>query len=176
MRADNRVLCKPASSGTPSRKVTYFKWHRRVIWSIAIYGAETWTLWAVDQKYLVSFEMWCCRWMEKTSWTDHVKNEEVLLRVKEQRNILHEISKRKGNWIGHILRHFAYKLSSTTGYWRKDKRRDRSDRKTPKKMYEATGWPWGKERILSSERGSSRLHYVESSLWKGRWTCRETDC
>jgi hypothetical protein len=27
----------------------------------------------------------------------------VLLGVKEQRNILHEISKRKANWIGHIL-------------------------------------------------------------------------
>ena len=40
--------------------------------------------------------------MEKISWTDHVRNE-VLLRVKEQRNILHEISKRKANWIGHIF-------------------------------------------------------------------------
>ena len=37
------------------------------------------------------------------SWTDHVRNEEVLLRVNEQRNILHEIRKRKANWIGHIL-------------------------------------------------------------------------
>jgi hypothetical protein len=42
--------------------------------------------------------------MEKISWTDHVRNEEVLLRVGEQRNILHEIRKRKANWIGHILR------------------------------------------------------------------------
>ena len=42
--------------------------------------------------------------MEKITWTDHVSNEEVLLRVKEQRNILHEIRKRKANWIGHILR------------------------------------------------------------------------
>jgi len=42
--------------------------------------------------------------MEKISWIDHVRNEEVLLRVKEQRNILHEISERKANWIGHILR------------------------------------------------------------------------
>jgi hypothetical protein len=42
--------------------------------------------------------------MEKISWTDHARNEEVLLRVKEQRNILHEITKRKANWIGHILR------------------------------------------------------------------------
>jgi len=42
--------------------------------------------------------------MEKISWTDYVRNEEVLLRVKVQRNILHEIRKRKANWIGHILR------------------------------------------------------------------------
>jgi hypothetical protein len=33
-----------------------------------------------------------------------VISEEVLLRVKEKRNILHEINKRKANWIGHILR------------------------------------------------------------------------
>jgi len=61
------------------------------VWSIALYGAETWTLRAVDQKHLESFEMWCWKRMEKISWTDHVRNEEVLLRVKEQRNILHEI-------------------------------------------------------------------------------------
>jgi hypothetical protein len=42
--------------------------------------------------------------MEKISWTDHVRNEDVLLRGKEQRNILHEIRKRKANLIGHILR------------------------------------------------------------------------
>jgi hypothetical protein len=33
-----------------------------------------------------------------------VRNEDVLLRVKKQRSILHEIRKRKANWIGHILR------------------------------------------------------------------------
>jgi len=74
------------------------------ILSIALYGAETWTLRAVDQKHLESSEMWCWRRMEKISWTYHVRNKEVLLAVKEQRNILHEISKRKANWIGHILR------------------------------------------------------------------------
>ena len=42
--------------------------------------------------------------MEDISCADHVRNEEVLLRVNEQRNILHEIRKRKVNWIGHILR------------------------------------------------------------------------
>jgi len=74
------------------------------IWSIALYGAETWTLRAVDQKHLESFRMSCWRRMEKISWTNHVRNEDVLLRVKEQKSILHEIRKRKANWIGHILR------------------------------------------------------------------------
>jgi hypothetical protein len=28
------------------------------VWSIALYGVESWMLWAVDQKHLESFEMW----------------------------------------------------------------------------------------------------------------------
>jgi len=40
--------------------------------------------------------------MEKISWIGLVRNE-VLLRVKEQRKILHEISKQKANWIGQNL-------------------------------------------------------------------------
>jgi hypothetical protein len=74
------------------------------IWSIALYGSEKWTLRKVDQKYLESFEMWYYRRMEKMSWTDRVRNEEVLQRVKEEWNILHTINRRKANWIGHILR------------------------------------------------------------------------
>jgi len=48
--------------------------------------------------------MWYWRGIEKISLTDHVRNVEILLTVKEQRSILHEISKRKANWTGHILR------------------------------------------------------------------------
>jgi hypothetical protein len=72
------------------------------IWSVALYDADTWTLRKVDQKYLESFEMWCWRRLE-ISWTDCVRNE-VLHRVKEERNILHTIKGRKANWIGYILR------------------------------------------------------------------------
>jgi hypothetical protein len=60
------------------------------------YGAETWTLRKLDQKYLESFEMWCRRRMEKISWTDRVNNEAVLHRVKEERNILHTVKRKEG--------------------------------------------------------------------------------
>jgi len=65
--------------------------------------------------------------MERISWTDHVRNEDVLLRVKEQRNILHEISKEKANLIGHILRRNCLLQRVIEG------RIDRSDRKTRRK-------------------------------------------
>jgi hypothetical protein len=68
--------------------------------------------------------------MELLPWTDHVRNEEVLLRVNEQRNILHEIRKRKANWIGHILGRNCLLQQVIEG---KKKGADRSDKKTRKK-------------------------------------------
>ena len=53
----------------------------------------------------------------------------MLLRVKEQRNILHEISKWKANWIGHIL----YGNCLLQWVIEGKIRGDRSDRKTRKK-------------------------------------------
>ena len=43
------------------------------VWSMTLYGADTWTIRATDQKLLESFEMWCWRRVE-ISWTDHVRN------------------------------------------------------------------------------------------------------
>ena len=68
--------------------------------------------------------------MEKNSWTDRVRNEDVLLRVNEQRNILHEIRKRKANWTGHILGRNCLLKQVIEG---KIKERDGSDKKTRKK-------------------------------------------
>jgi hypothetical protein len=100
------------------------KWY---IWSVALCGAETWTLRKVDQKYLESFEMWCWRRME-ISWTDRVRNKEVLHRVKDERNIVHTIKRRNANWIGHILRRNCPLKHVIEG-----KIEERSDGKTRKK-------------------------------------------
>jgi hypothetical protein len=72
------------------------------IWSTALYGAEILTFRKTDKKYLESFEMWYWRNVE-IIWTDRVRNEELLQRVKE-RNILHKKKRRKANWNVHALR------------------------------------------------------------------------
>jgi hypothetical protein len=59
--------------------------------------------------------------MEKIGWTDRVRNEYVLHRVKKKRNILHKVKSRKANWIGHILRrnsllkHIIQRKTDVTG-------------------------------------------------------------
>jgi len=49
-----------------------------------LYGAETWTLPKVDQKYGEGFEMRCRRGIEKIGCTDRVRNKEVLHRVRRR--------------------------------------------------------------------------------------------
>ena len=70
------------------------------ILSIALYIAETGTLRQGDQKYLDSFEMWCWRMMEHL----YRSYDEVLHRLKDERNILRAMKRRKANWIAYIFR------------------------------------------------------------------------
>jgi len=67
-----------------------------------LYDAETWTLRKIDQKHSGRVKMWWRR-IETIGWVDRVKSE-VFLRVQEEKNIPHNIKRRKANWIGPILR------------------------------------------------------------------------
>ena len=74
------------------------------VWSVALYGAETWTLRQNEQNELEAFEMWILRRMERVKWADKIKNAVVLERMGEGKVILELIKNRKRNWLGHCLR------------------------------------------------------------------------
>jgi hypothetical protein len=78
---------------------------KTVIWSVALYAAETWTLKKEEVRRLNALEMWLWRRMEKISWTEKKSNDEVLQIVGEERKMVETVIKRKKNWIGHVLRH-----------------------------------------------------------------------
>ena len=75
------------------------------IWSIALYGCETWTIGKQEKKRIDSFEMWCYRRMLKVKWTDHVRNEVVLERIGEEMGLWKILTRRRDRLVGHILRH-----------------------------------------------------------------------
>ena len=74
------------------------------VWSVVLYGAETWTLRWNEQKRLEAFQTQIWRRMEHVKWTDKIKNAVVLEIVGEGRIMLKLIKKRKRNWLGHWLR------------------------------------------------------------------------
>ena len=78
---------------------------KTLVWSILLYGCETWCIGGSDYNKLEAFEMWCFRRMLRVSWRDHITNEEVLSRIKEKRTLSSSISERRSRWIGHTLRH-----------------------------------------------------------------------
>jgi len=71
-----------------------------LVWSVALYASETWTISKTVMKRIEAFEMWIWRKMEKISWTAKVSNSEVLNWVKENSCIINTInhSRRQDDW------------------------------------------------------------------------------
>jgi hypothetical protein len=124
---------------------------------MALNGAETLTLRAADQKYLESFEMWFWRRMEKISWIDYVRNEEVLLESRSR-----EIRKWKANWIGHILRRNFLVKQVIEGKIKEEmevtRRRGRRLKKLLDNLKDSRGYYHLKEEALD-----------RSSMWRNRF-------
>jgi hypothetical protein len=90
-----------------------------------------------------------------------VRNKDVLHRVKEQRNILHEIRKRKANWIGHILRRNCHLQRVTEGKiqggTKVTERQGRRRRKLLDDLKERRGYSHLKEEAL------------DRTIWRARF-------
>lgn len=80
------------------------------VWSVLMYGVETWTLKTQMIKKLEAFEMWLYRRILKIPWTDRISNDEVLRRIGRKRKLLTIIKIRKTSYVGHILRSDKYLL------------------------------------------------------------------
>ena len=78
--------------------------YQTIVWSVALYEAETWTLRQEDRRRLDALEMWLLRRMEKISCTEKITNEAVLKIVGERQVMVDVIIQRKKNWIGHVVR------------------------------------------------------------------------
>ena len=77
---------------------------KTLVWTVALYGCETWVMSKKEIERLDAFEMWVWRRMEEISWMDKKTNEEVLKYVGEERRIVETVVKRKKCWIGHVVR------------------------------------------------------------------------
>ena len=75
-----------------------------LIFPIATYGCESWTLTKADQSRITSFEMWCWRRMLRISWFMKRSNISVLEEIQPKRRLLSHVQSQMMKYFGHIAR------------------------------------------------------------------------
>src|SRR5215510_3849187 len=93
-----KILCSKMCMSLRVRLV------KTLVWSVLLYGSETWTIRKEERKRLEAFEMWVWRRIARVSWTEKKTYEEVLRMVGQSRKLIETLLERKKNWMGHVLR------------------------------------------------------------------------
>ncbi|KAL0833107.1 hypothetical protein ABMA28_001217 [Loxostege sticticalis] len=85
---------------------------RTLVFSIFLYGAETWTLKAANRQRIDAFEMWCWRRLLRIPWTAHRTNVSVLkeLKMENAQRLSSICLYRVVGYFGHIARREANNL------------------------------------------------------------------
>ena len=74
------------------------------VWSLALYGSETWTLKAEDKRRIQSFEMTAYRRMLRVSWMEHRTNASMLQEVQPPERLLTTVQRRKLQYFARVVR------------------------------------------------------------------------
>ena len=104
-------------------KSTKLRLLHALVWQIALYGCESWTLKKSNVSRLHAFEMTCYRRILKISWRDHRTNDSVLEEIGTTRIFVNIVKRRKLQFFGHVTR--AGNLSTHILEGRIDGRRPR---------------------------------------------------
>ena len=77
---------------------------RALIWSIATYESESWTIKKADERRINAFEMWCYRKILRKPYAEHKTNVWYLQNIGTNLQLLKQIAKDKLIYFGHIKR------------------------------------------------------------------------
>ncbi|GFS16199.1 RNA-directed DNA polymerase from mobile element jockey [Elysia marginata] len=85
------------------------------VWSILMYGCESWTLDKETIRRIEAAEMWFLRRILKISWAERTSNEDVLRRAGVKKEAVHIVRKRQLSFVGHIYRKDDLERLALTG-------------------------------------------------------------
>ena len=116
---------------------------RTLVFSIFLYGAETWTIKETEKKKIDAFEMWCLRKMLGISWNEFRTNQSIRNEIGVNTSLLSTITSRIVSYFGHVSRrdHTSIERLLVNGMVNGTRARGRLPRRWTDQIKEATGYP-----------------------------------
>uniref|UniRef100_A0A8D8X732 Uncharacterized protein n=1 Tax=Cacopsylla melanoneura TaxID=428564 RepID=A0A8D8X732_9HEMI len=131
---------------------------RCYIFSILLYGCESWTMNLAMEKRIEAFEMYLYRRILKISWMQKITNVEVLNRMQKEKELLQTIKERKIQYLGHILRGEKYALLQLIFQGNIEGKRSRG---RPRKMWmdDIMGWTGLTSSIYTNKNECTDIYF-----------------
>ena len=144
---------------------TKIRLNKCYIWSIFMYGCETWTLTVSVEKRIEAFEMWLYRRITRTSWKEKKTNQEILEKLNlTQTELLKTIKQRKLSYYGHIRRHETIQKKILEGKVNGKRSRGRKRKSWQQNIEEDASMKINECSKVALDR--RRWKIMASNLWK----------
>ena len=141
---------------TQFNKKTKLKLYQSCIVSTLLYGSECWRMTETDIRKLRSFHTTCLRKIQGIYWPKKISNEELLIGCGQQ-DMEDIITRRRWNWIGHVLRREPDSIIRTALHWTPEGKRKKGRprmtwRRTVEKEIKDLKMTWGSLTRLAQDR------------------------
>ena len=135
---------------------------RSLVTSIFLYACESWTLTAELQRRIQAMEMRCYRKILRTSYKDHVTNDEVRAKIQQaigpHEDLLTIVKRCKLQWYGHVSRSSGLAKTILQGTVKGGRRQGRQRKRWEDNIREWTGLEFGKSKRTVENRERLRNH------------------
>ena len=106
---------------------------KAMVFPIAMYGCESWTIKKADYQRIDAFELWCWRRLLRVPWTARRSNQSILKEISPGCSLEGLMLKLKLQYFGHLMRRAdSFEKTLMLGKTEGGRRRDQQD--------EMVGW------------------------------------
>ena len=112
-----------------------------MVFSVVMYGCESWTVKKAEHRKIDAFELWCWRRLLRVPWTARRSNQSILKEISPEYSLEGLMLKLKLQYLGHLMR----KVDSFEKSWCWERLRageEGDDRGWDGWMVSPTQWTW----------------------------------
>ena len=77
---------------------------KAMVFPVAMYGCESWTIKKAERQRIDAFELWCCRRLLKVPWTARRSNQSIVKKISPEYSLEGLMLKLKLQYFGHLMR------------------------------------------------------------------------